>query len=234
MVKILAIGAHPDDVELCCFGTLARCVQRGDSVVVCSVTNGNQGSWKIEPERLRLVRMAEAAKAAQVIGASYCTLDVDDMVLDASDAETRLKMTELIRSVQPDVVITHAPEDYHPDHGATEQLVFHSLVQTTLAHVKTASAPLERPFVLYHMDKVGGGTFIPTEFVDISSTYGMKGEALSHHVSQIDILAKGTTVDLLDTMEAMARFRGMQCGCRFAEAFRWCDRRPAPTARLLP
>ena len=56
------------------------------------------------------------------------------------------------------------------------------------------------------MDKVGGGTFIPTEFVDISSTYGMKGEALSHHVSQIDILAKGTTVDLLDTMEAMGPF----------------------------
>ncbi|HCJ95345.1 MAG TPA: hypothetical protein DHV69_09240 [Sphaerochaeta sp.] len=48
-MKILAIGAHPDDVEICCFGTLARCVERGDSVVVCSVTNGNQGHFGIGP-----------------------------------------------------------------------------------------------------------------------------------------------------------------------------------------
>lgn len=234
VMKILAIGAHPDDVEICCFGTLARFVERGDTVVVCSVTNGNQGHVEIEPERLRMVRMAEAAKASQVIGSSYCTLDIDDMGLDASNADIRLRMTELIRSIRPDVVITHAADDYHPDHVETEELVFHCLVQAALKHVVTESGPLDKPFALYHMDKVGGGVFIPTEYVDITSTFDKKAQALSCHVSQIDYLDKSASINLLYGMEVLAQYRGLQCGCRYAEGFRPSDRRPVPPMRLFP
>lgn len=233
-MKILAIGAHPDDVEICCFGTLARCVERGDSVVVCSVTNGNQGHEQIDPERLRMVRMAEGARAAQVIGATYSTLDVDDMMLDERDAQVRLRLTEMIRSIKPDVVITHDFEDYHPDHVATALLVFHCMAQATLSHVETMSAPLKVPFALYHMDKIGGGCFAPTEFVDISRTFGKKMEALSCHVSQIEILGKGNTTDILHPVEVLAEYRGLQCGCRYAEAFRITDRRPSLPHRVLP
>ncbi|MEA5032197.1 MAG: PIG-L family deacetylase [Sphaerochaeta sp.] len=233
-MKILAIGAHPDDVEICCFGTLARCVERGDSVVVCSVTNGNQGHVEIGPEQLRMIRMAEGAKASQTIGASYCTLDVDDMTLDPHDNELRLRMTELIRSVRPDVIITHDVDDYHPDHVATGELVFYCMVQANLAHIKTESPVLDAPFVLYHMDKVGGGLFIPTEFVDITTTFEKKGQALSCHVSQIEFLRKSSGLHILHGMEVLAEYRGMQCGCRYAEGFRVSDKRPVPAFRVLP
>ena len=233
-MKIMAIGAHPDDVEICCFGTLARCVERGDTVVVCSVTNGNQGHGTIAPEKLRMVRMAESAKAAQIIGASYCTLDIDDMTLDSSDAQTKIRLTDLIRSIRPEVVITHSPEDYHPDHIATEQLVSSSLVQSTLVHLKTDNEPLDKPFLLYHMDKVGGGLFVPNEYVDITTTYGKKEQALACHLSQIDYLDKSSSLNLPYAMEVLAQYRGLQCGCRYAEGFRHSDRQAHPAYRVFP
>ncbi len=233
-MKILAIGAHPDDVEICCFGTLARCVERGDSVVVCAVTNGNQGHTEIEPERLRMIRMAEGARSAQVIGASYSTLDVDDMTLDASDAQVRLRMTEMIRSVKPDVVITHDPNDYHPDHVETSKLVFHCMVMANLVHVKTQNEPLAHPFMVYYMDMVGGGLFVPTEYVDVTQTFERKIEALSCHVSQVDYLRRSTGLHVIHATEVLAEYRGLQCGCRYAEGFRACDKRAVPPYRLLP
>jgi LmbE family N-acetylglucosaminyl deacetylase len=233
-MKILAIGAHPDDAEICCFGTLARCVERGDSVVVCAVTNGNQGHSEIEPTQLRVIRMGEGAKSAQVIGASYCTLDIDDMALNAQDEATRLQMTDLLRSVQPDLIITHAFEDYHPDHVATAELVFYCMVQASLAQVKTKHAVLTKPVVLYHMDKVGGGAFIPTDFVDIQTTFDSKLEALSCHASQLEFLKKTANKDLLHATEVLAEYRGLQCGCRYAEGFRISDRSIVPARRLLP
>lgn len=233
-MKILAVGAHPDDVEICCFGTLARCVQRGDSVVVCSVTNGNQGHAEIEPERLRLVRMAEGARAAQVIGASYTTLDVDDMVLDDTDTSLRLRFTQMIRTIKPDVIITHEIEDYHPDHVATARLVFHCLTQALLPHVRTDSPAIEKSPILYHMDKVGGGLFVPTEFVDVTETFEMKAEALICHTSQVDFLKKSSDMNLLHGIEVLAEYRGLQCGCRYAEAFRISDRKPVISYRVLP
>jgi len=233
-MKILAIGAHPDDVEMCSFGTLARCVQRGDSVVVCAVTNGNQGHHTIEPSQLRMIRMKEGAKSAQVIGASYCTLDIDDMTLDAQDSTTQLKMTNLLRSIQPDIIITHDFDDYHPDHVATAELVFHCMTQAFLTHVKTEHAALNKPIFLYHMDKVGGGVFIPTEYVDIHTTFESKIEALSCHMSQVEHIKETTGLDILHATTILAEARGLQSGCRYAEGFKISNRRSMPTTRLLP
>jgi LmbE family N-acetylglucosaminyl deacetylase len=206
-MKILAIGAHPDDVEICCFGTLARCVSRGDSVVVCSVTNGNQG---------------------------HSTLDVDDMNLNHTNSDVRLRMTELIRSVQPDVLMTHDSDDYHPDHNETYELVKYSLIQSTLVHCKTESAPLNKSITLYHMDKVGGGLFIPTEYVDITETFSLKMKALESHVSQLNYLEKNMQIPLLFATETLSAYRGLQCSTRYAEAFRVSYTRPVPTTRILP
>lgn len=233
-MTVLAVGAHPDDVELCCFGTLARCVRRGDTVVVCSTTNGNLGHTEIESNRLRAIRMAEAARSAEVIGASYCTLDANDMQLDSTDARIRLGMTELIRSVRPDVIITHDPGDYHPDHVETSRLVLYCSVQAALALVETESPSLEKPFVLYHMDKVGGGQFNPTEYVDITSVFALKAEAIGCHVSQIGWLKAHDGIDMVHAMEVLAEFRGMQCGTRYAEAFRSCDSRAVAAKRFFP
>jgi len=231
---VLAIGAHPDDVEICCFGTLARCVGRGDRVVVCSVTNGNLGHTTIDSQSLRMIRMAEAARASEKIGAAYCTLDVNDMRLDSSDNEIRLRLTDLIRSVRPDLVITHDPMDYHPDHIATSELVFYCSLQAALPQVSTAASVLDKPCQILYMDKVGGGTFHANEFVDITQTFANKLEALACHSSQVDWLRDHDGIDILHAVEILGEYRGMQSSCRYAEAFRACDQRPLLTRRLLP
>jgi LmbE family N-acetylglucosaminyl deacetylase len=229
-MKILAIGAHPDDLEICCFGTLARCIERGDEVTVCTLTNGNLGHSSMEKGDLREVRLAEAAKSASVIGASFCTLDIDDLALDSSDEETRRKMVDLLCSVQPDIVITHSEEDYHSDHVEAARLVWHSLLVAPLAKEN----PLKGAVILYEMDMVGGGTFIPTEFVDITTTMELKMEALSHHQSQLEFLMESGGRDLLSNVRVLSQYRGLQCGCHYAEGFRLSARRPSLAQRVLP
>ena len=229
-MKILAVGAHPDDLEICCFGTLARCVERLDEVTVCSVTNGNLGHSSMGKDQLREVRLAEAKKSAALIGASFCTLDVDDLSLDSRDEEVRSKMVNLLRSVEPDIVITHCEEDYHSDHVETARLVWHSLLMAPLGEEN----PLKGDVILYEMDLVGGGVFIPTEFVDITTTMEKKMEALALHQSQIGFFMESGGRDLLRDVDVLAQYRGLQCGCRYAEGFRLSMRRPCIAQRLLP
>ena len=231
-MKVLAIGAHPDDAELCCFGTLVRCIGRGDSVVICSVTNGNQGHLKIAPDELRLIRMAEAAKAAELIGATYSTLDVDDMTLQSTDGSVQQKMTAMLCSVRPDVIITHDTEDNHPDHIQTAQLVLRCLIQASLPQTDN---PLTEKVTVYHMDRVGGGQFSPTHYVDITETYPLKSAALECHVSQLDLFEQETPrLNLLRAMRIISEYRGLQCSCQYAEAFRISDQQQVSAVRLLP
>jgi len=231
---ILAVGAHPDDVEICCFGTLAKCTRRGDTVIVCSVSNGNLGHHTIDAASLRPKRMAEGAKASQVIGASFCCMDVNDTYIESTDTALRKKLTELIRSVKPDVIITHDNSDYHNDHIETNRLVSYCLTHASLANVVTENPPLDKKVALYYMDKVGGGTFIPTEYVDISETFTLKLQALACHVSQLDFLKEHDGIELLHAVEVHAEYRGMFCRVRYAECFRSCTERPVAPIRLLP
>lgn len=231
---VLAVGAHPDDVEIGCFGTLARCVQRGDKVVVCSVSNGNLGHMEMDPKDVRLVRMAEGSKAASTIGAVFCCLDVNDMHVDSSDADQRLKLTDLMRSVKPDVVITHDRDDYHSDHIETNRLVLYCSLQANLPQVVTQAPPLHKHMAIYYMDKVGGGVFIPTEYVDVSGTWEAKLAALACHVSQVGFLLEHDGLDLMRAVTVLAEFRGLSCATAYAEAFKLCDQRPAVAMRLLP
>ena len=233
-MTILAVGAHPDDVEICCFGTLSRCVNRGDKVVVCSVTNGNLGHSTIDRDQLRMIRMLEGARAAETIGASFCTLDIDDMHVESSDKETRLKLTDLIRAVRPDIIITHDPDDYHPDHVGTSHLVFYCSMQAGLPQVTTKNPVIDKHCSIYYMDKIGGGTFIPTEYVDITETFAQKRDALACHHSQVEWLKQHDGVNLLHAIEVLSEYRGMQCSTRYAEAFRKCGQRPVTVVRELP
>ncbi len=216
------------------FGTLARFVNRGDKVVICSVTNGNLGHASIEPNKLRVKRMGEGATAAKVIGATFCTLEVNDTFLDSKDPATRLKMTELIRSVRPQIIITHDRDDYHDDHIETNRLVHHSLLQAGLSHVATGPPPLEEPVIVYYMDKVGGGAFLPTDYVDITETFESKERSLACHASQCEYLMEHDGLNLLYAVQVLAEYRGLQCGVRYAEAFKLSDRHPNLSMRVLP
>ena len=110
-MNILAVGCHPDDLELACFGTLARFVKEGHHVTAVHVCNGNLGHVQIMPPELGAIRNREAEKAAAVIGAEAITLDVGDLYVDSSDQEVIKKLSAVIRYAKPDLIISHNPDD---------------------------------------------------------------------------------------------------------------------------
>lgn len=184
----------------------------------------------MERGELREVRLAEAAQSAALLGASFATLDLDDLALDSTDGETRRQMVDLLCSVQPDIVISHCEEDYHRDHVEAARLVWHSLLVAPLAKEN----PLKGSVILYEMDLVGGGIFIPTEYVDITTTVEIKMEALNCHQSQIEFLMESGGRDILRDVRVLSQYRGLQCGCHYAEGFRLSARRPSLAQRVLP
>ena len=136
-VNILAIGCHPDDIEVSCAGTLARYKSLGHKVIMCHVTNGNMGHVMIMPGELREIREKEAKNSGKQIGAEVLTCDIDDVVIFSGKKEQRDKVIDIIRLAQPDVIITHSPNDYMPDHIAVSKLVLDASFTATLDHYET-------------------------------------------------------------------------------------------------
>ena len=98
-MNVLAIGCHPDDIEIGCSGTLAKCVKRGDKVTVCHVANGNMGHEIIKPDELREMRANEAKNAGALAGLEVVTIDIGDLLLNGSDISQRDKIAELIITI---------------------------------------------------------------------------------------------------------------------------------------
>jgi LmbE family N-acetylglucosaminyl deacetylase len=233
-MKILAFGAHPDDVDMACFGTLARCVQRGDTVIVCSITNGNLGHPTLGLDKLRMVRMVEGSQSSAVIGASYCTLDIDDMNVNEFDEHQRKLVCDLIRSTKPDLIITHNEGDTHPDHLGTNHLVQRCSILATLPQYKSENDPIVDLPPLYYMDTLQGTSFEGDTYVDISDTFELKMKAVGCHTSQLEIREGEQYIDILQSIEIIGSYRGLQCGKRMAELFLQCPTRPKVTSRQLP
>lgn len=232
--KVLAVGAHPDDIEILCAGTMARYVGLGVEVVLCNATTGNRGGYHSSMQELGDTRDAEAREAAAVIGAAYTCLGFDDCSL-VHDASTRERFTDLIRQVGPDVVFTHDPQDYHADHVATSKLVFEASFLASVPLLATTRPASERILPVFYMDTLAGLGFSPEQYVDIGGAMDTKRDMLGRHHSQVGWLRQHDGLDLLDFMETMARFRGYQAGVRYAEAFRpahnWLRN---STERILP
>ncbi len=217
-MNVLAIGAHPDDLELQCFGTLALYASQGHRVFAAVATNGDKGNFDVEPAELARIREAEFRAACAVIDATPIWLGFEDEYL-YPDLQTRLAFVDAIRQANPDVVITHGPADYHPDHRYTAQLVWDALPLAAVSNVKTALPAMDRQVTLYYMDHTGGVGFQPAEFVDITDTIARKKEALSKHESQVRLFRQLLDVDLFDVVETIGKFRGYQAGCLYAEGF---------------
>ncbi|MGM0432901.1 MAG: PIG-L deacetylase family protein, partial [Spirochaetota bacterium] len=133
-MNILAVGCHPDDLEVSCFGTLAKYSRAGHKVTACHVTNGNLGHVEIQPDKLREIRNKEAEKAAAVIGADSVTLDISDLSVDSMSDELNKKMVQVIRDVEPDVIITHTRQDYMRDHIEAGKLAFKASFHASIVH----------------------------------------------------------------------------------------------------
>ncbi|MGI8965066.1 MAG: PIG-L deacetylase family protein, partial [Limisphaerales bacterium] len=139
-MNILAIGAHPDDIELNCAGTLARYAAEGHSITMAVFTSGNMGDLKIPPDELSAIRKGEAEASAEILQARLLWPGVDDELVFSNETQ-RAIMIDLLREADPDVIITHSPTDYHPDHRYVSQLVFDSYFQKGLPHIPNQKKP---------------------------------------------------------------------------------------------
>jgi LmbE family N-acetylglucosaminyl deacetylase len=233
-LRVLTIGAHPDDIEILCAGTLAKYAQAGHQVINCVVTDGSAGHMIIKPPELAKIRQEEARKAAEIIGAEFIWMGFPDELL-MNDLDTRLAFVDMIRAAKPDIIITHAPEDYHPDHRMVNRLVFDASFISSVPALETEhpTHPLVPP--LYYFDTLACVNFLPTEYVDISDTIETKKAMLSCHQSQVKWLKDHDNIDILDFVVTMSKLRGLQCGVPFAEGFRKEPVWPRGiTRRLLP
>ena len=235
-MNILAVGCHPDDLEIGCYGTLAKYVKQGHNVSVCHVANGNLGHVEILQDELRAIRFQEAENAAKVIGAKHYSVDIGDLYVTAENDELINRLAAVVREVQPELIITHSEHDYMNDHMQTYYATLRASFAASLAHWDlTATTPTAGVCPIYHMDPVAGTGFIPTEYVDISDTIELKLEALACHKSQIDWMRDHDHIDFLDFVRTCSKVRGFQSGVAYAEGFRPnLNYLRMTTKRLLP
>lgn len=235
-MRVLAIGCHPDDLEICCFGTLRKYVEKGAEVYICHVANGDQGHVEIKPEPLAKIREQEAIRAGKIIGAKEVfNLGVSDMQVNSHDQAVLDDLADIVRIVRPDVIITHNDKDYMQDHVETSHLVTNGTFLSGLPH-KSQNHPVFKSFVpTFFMDTLAGVDFNPTHFVDISDQIDLKLKALSMHESQIKWMLDHDGIDFLDMVRTCSRYRGYQCGANYAEGFKPYNvyQRHSPK-RLLP
>lgn len=232
-MNVLAIGCHPDDIEISCSGTLAKCVKRGDKVTVCHVCNGNMGHEIISPEELRKIRIEEARKAGSLAGIEVVTIDIGDLLPNGCDFAQRDKIVELIKNTQPDFIITHSPNDYMPDHREVSKLVFDASFAASVPHYGAPGKAAVVP--LFYMDNLAGMNFTPTEYVDITDEIDLKIEMLECHESQLKWMRDHDGIDFAEFVRSCSRLRGIQCNAGYAEGFTQELSWPKVVARrLLP
>ncbi len=235
-MNVLGIGCHPDDLEIGCGGTLALFAERGDSVYMCHVANGDKGHAILMPDELNRIRTAEAEASGAHLGAKRVfSLNVPDLMVNSYDEKQVAGVTEVIRIVRPDLIITHSPDDYMRDHVETSHLVFNAGFSASIPHYETGSPAYPAIVPVYYMDTLAGVGFLPEEYTDITETIEIKLEALEKHESQLKWMRDHDGIDFSDFVRTVSKFRGLQCGAKYAEGFRMCRRWPRVVAkRLLP
>lgn len=180
-LDIMAIGVHPDDVELGCGGTLALHASKGASVGIVDLTTGQLGT-RGTPE----IRVQEAEEAAKILGASIReNLGMEDGYF-VNDAKHQLQLIQSIRKYRPDVVLANAPDDRHPDHGRAAQLIKEACFYAGLRKIESQwegeVQEAWRPKRLYHYIQFRYLT--PDLIVDISDHAETKMKAIKAFASQ--------------------------------------------------
>lgn len=185
MLRLLIIGAHPDDADYAAGGAAALYRAAGHVVHMVSLTNGDAGHHEHPGPRLAERRRAEAAAAGAVIGAAYQLFDIHDGEL-LPTLENRWQIIHLIRSFDPDLILTHRPNDYHPDHRYTSQLVQDAAYMITVPAVVPGTKHLRtNPVIAYLPDEFQKPyPFAPTVAVDVGPVLDKIVAMLHCHASQ--------------------------------------------------
>lgn len=184
-IRVLVFGAHPDDAEVYAGGLLVRHCRLGAMVRIVSVTDGRSGHFCTPPEELVVRRRAEARRAGELIGADYRTWDFPDGSLQP-DLSVRSAIIQEMRSFQPDLVLTHRPNDYHPDHRSVGQAVQDASYMVTVPYVCPEQPALRRdPVVAYMCDMFTRPNVLRADVVlDIQAEFDALTEMAACHESQ--------------------------------------------------
>ncbi|MBN1821668.1 MAG: PIG-L family deacetylase [Prolixibacteraceae bacterium] len=202
-LKIVIIGAHPDDPETNCGGLISLFTNKGHEAVVAYLTRGEAGIPGKSHEEASEIRTKEAIEACKIMKAKPVFLGQIDgscEIIKDSYSLTR----NLFEEEKPDIVITHWPIDTHRDHRICSLLVYDAWLR------------MDKKFELYYSESMTGEQsqgFYPDTYVDITSVIEQKHEACFCHVSQ-EVKSFYKT-----SHERMEIFRGMECNCKYAEAF---------------
>ena len=196
-MKLLAIGAHPDDIEIFMYGLVALYKKRGDTIHLAVATDGAAGKLN-NFKNLKVTREYETINALKLIGTPDF-LGLPDGKLSYYD-KAQLTIDNYIKKIEPNLIVTHSPNDYHPDHRALSLYV-------------SQSAGFSCP-VLY-ADNLMGVNFLPEVYVDISSVFKDKINAIAEHKSQ-------SPQKFVSATTLLNRFRSAQCNGpdnTYAEAY---------------
>jgi LmbE family N-acetylglucosaminyl deacetylase len=197
--RALAIGAHPDDVEIYCLGLLLRLRAAGWEIGWAVATDGHAG---LPPGAHPDLRRAEALAAGALVGVTPVLMGLMDGALRGSPDDQRA-IEATIRAFGPDLLVTHNRDDYHPDHRTLSRLVREACPADTL---------------LLEADTMLGDGFLPDLHVDITAAHEEKMRALAAHASQ-------AAPAFMDKFDTWSRFRALSCGiagARHGEGYRLC------------
>lgn len=202
-LRVVCVGGHPDDPESGCGGTLARYAAAGHGVTIVYLTRGERGIAGRSLDEAAAIRTREAERACRILGATPRFAGQIDGATELNAPQIE-RMTDLLTSERPDVLLTHWPIDTHRDHQVASLLTMRAWLA------------LGQALPLYFFEVNAGHqtmAFRPTDYVDITPVGDIKRRALVAHESQ-----DGAGIDR-DHHEPMARFRGREIAVTFAEAF---------------
>jgi LmbE family N-acetylglucosaminyl deacetylase len=241
-IRVLAIHAHPDDIEFQCAGTLALLKGAGCHLTLATMTPGDCGSAAHGAEAIAAIRRAEAKAAADLIDAESVCLEFRDLAI-VNDDESRRRVTEALRRARPDLVLTAPPVDYLCDHEITSLLVRDACFAAPIPNYRTRqwepAPPLPRIPHLYYVDPIGGvdrdGRPVEAGFhVDVTHVFETKRRMLACHASQRDWLLKQHGIDEYLRIQAdWGSRRGGEIGVAQAEGFRQYLGHPYPQENRL-
>ncbi len=221
-LDVLAVGAHPDDVELGCSGTLAALIAKGNKVGVLDLTRGEMGTRGSAE-----IRQQEAEDASKIMGyAIRENADLPDVYFQ-NNIENQIRIAGYIRKYRPDVLITNAPKDRHPDHPKGSALLNEAWFIAGLSRLKIVHEDKElppwRPSVIYHY--IQAQYILPEFIVDISGFWNKKIESIRAYRSQFyDPSSKEPETYIsqphfLDFIEARCKQWGQEIGTEYGEGF---------------
>jgi LmbE family N-acetylglucosaminyl deacetylase len=202
--NVLAVGAHADDVEIGCGGTVALHVKNGDKVIIVLMAESSYTYYDGKVLRTKEEGVREEESAAKILGAKLINLGFKTKEVPYS-AESVEAINEIIDKYEVDIIYTHWYHDTHQDHRRTTQAVL-------------SAGRYVKDILMYEPEYPAGRSysgFHNQYYVDITSTFELKMEALKRHESQI----KKYGDKFLEAVEARARHRGYEIGDKYAECF---------------